>query len=172
MALNEVAFGASCDRGTLYISKVPACFAAMVPQGLTEMALRAATNSDEDAFAISDAPRWEGGTSAKASWPPTGPQLAPGTPRGPQAYRSEFRTRTSSTSAMLIRLVELKISNCRWPVAEADGEIPFFAEPAENGCPYCAAHTAIAYQPAGRRRIFVQRREAIAPAADGPSYRK
>jgi len=61
---------------------------------------------------------------------------------------------------MLVKLAELKISDCRWPVAEADGEILFCGEPAENGCPYCAAHTAIAYQPAAHRRILVQRRKA------------
>ena len=54
---------------------------------------------------------------------------------------------------MLVKLAELKISDCRWPVAEADGEILFCGEPAENGCPYCAAHTAIAYQPAAHRQF-------------------
>ena len=68
---------------------------------------------------------------------------------------------------MLVKLAELKISDCRWPVAEADGEMLFCGEPAKNDCPYCAAHTAIAYHPAARRRIFAHRREATAPAADG-----
>jgi hypothetical protein len=64
---------------------------------------------------------------------------------------------------MLIKFAQLKIRDCHWPVAEADGEVLFCGEPAENGCPYCAAHTAIAHHPAGRRRIFAQRR-AAAPA--------
>ena len=60
----------------------------------------------------------------------------------------------------MVTFEELKTDDCRWPVAEADGEILFCGEPAENGCPYCAAHTAIAYQPAAHRRILVQRRKA------------
>jgi len=38
---------------------------------------------------------------------------------------------------MLIKFAQLKIRDCHWPVAEADGEVLFCGEPAENG-----AHTA------------------------------
>jgi hypothetical protein len=35
---------------------------------------------------------------------------------------------------MLIKFAQLKIRDCHWPVAEADGEVLFCGEPAENGC--------------------------------------
>ena len=69
-------------------------------------------------------------------------------------------SRKRGVSACLFTFAELKIGDCCWPVAEADSEIPFCGEPAANVCPYCAAHTAIAYEPAARRRIFAQAREA------------
>ena len=72
---------------------------------------------------------------------------------------------------MLIEFSELKVSDCRWPVAEAAGEILFCGESAEDGCPYCAAHTAMAYQPVGRKRILAQRRKAVVPDSDRHLYR-
>jgi hypothetical protein len=43
----------------------------------------------------------------------------------------------------------------------------FAASPLKMGVLTCAAHTAMAYQPTGRRRILAQRREAIIPAGGG-----
>lgn len=57
----------------------------------------------------------------------------------------------------MLTFEELKTDDCRWPVAEAkNGEILFCGESAINGCPYCAAHAAIAYKPAARRLVVGQ----------------
>jgi hypothetical protein len=56
--------------------------------------------------------------------------------------------RYSLLASAMLAFEELKISDCRWPVAESDhGEILFCGEAAVSGCPYCAAHEAIAYRP-------------------------
>ena len=57
----------------------------------------------------------------------------------------------------MLTFEELKTDDCRWPVAEAIGEILFCGEPAINGCPYCAAHAAIAYKSAARRFVVGQK---------------
>jgi hypothetical protein len=66
----------------------------------------------------------------------------------------------------MLTFEELKTDDCRWPVAEAIGEILFCGEPAIHGCPYCAAHPAIAYKPAARRFVVCQEGyEETTPAA-------
>jgi len=52
----------------------------------------------------------------------------------------------------MLTIEELKSKDCRWPGAKAKtGEILYCGEPAVDGCPYCAAHAAIAYsKPAAR----------------------
>lgn len=57
----------------------------------------------------------------------------------------------------------LKEGMCKWPYGDpSSSEFHFCGQGAEANAPYCAAHSAVAYQPAGARR---QKPATLAPAA-------
>ena len=67
---------------------------------------------------------WEGETRIETSWPPKTHLVTRVTwPRAGSGFPEQSRDERA------FKFAELKISNCRWPVAEADGEILFCGDP-------------------------------------------
>jgi GcrA cell cycle regulator len=52
-----------------------------------------------------------------------------------------------------IPLIELQSGQCRWPIGDPrDANFGFCGDHSEDGSPYCAAHSQVAYQVSSRNR--------------------